>query len=255
MLTPQEVAEQSFAKATFGGYNMTAVDDFLDRLTADYTALYNENAVLKSKLKVLAEKVEEYRSTEASMRKALLTAQKLADDMVSEAEGKKAELLAQAEADAARRLEELRRQEADEAARLTAAKNATNDYVTALKQAMAKEVDFLSHLEEISALPAKEETVTEAAHDIEATLQRIVAEEMAATQTFTPVTDFDAPEVEEEPDEMASTTDLFGTLGKENPAGDEAGVDEEAEEEKTPPAGRRRIEFIDLQFGSDYELE
>lgn len=63
MLTPQEVSTHSFAKASFGGYNMAMVDEFLDELTDDYTALYKENAALKAKLKVLVEKVEEYRAT------------------------------------------------------------------------------------------------------------------------------------------------------------------------------------------------
>ena len=63
MLTPQEVSERAFPKASFGGYNMAQVDEFLDVLTEDYSALYSENAVLKSKMKVLVEKVEEYRST------------------------------------------------------------------------------------------------------------------------------------------------------------------------------------------------
>ena len=49
MLTPQEVSERAFPKASFGGYNMTQVDEFLDVLTEDYSALYSENAVLKSK--------------------------------------------------------------------------------------------------------------------------------------------------------------------------------------------------------------
>ena len=52
MLTPQEVSTHSFAKASFGGYNMAMVDEFLDELTDDYTALYKENAALKAKLKV-----------------------------------------------------------------------------------------------------------------------------------------------------------------------------------------------------------
>ena len=59
MLTPQEVSTHSFSKASFGGYNMAMVDEFLDELTDDYTALYKENAALKAKLKVLVEKVEE----------------------------------------------------------------------------------------------------------------------------------------------------------------------------------------------------
>ena len=72
MMTPQEVSQHAFAKASFGGYNMAMVDEFLDVLTEDYSALYKENAVLKSKMKVLVEKVEEYRSTEDAMRKACL---------------------------------------------------------------------------------------------------------------------------------------------------------------------------------------
>ena len=76
MLTPQEVSARSFTKSVMGGYNMTMVDEFLDLVTADYTSLYKENAALKAKMKVLVEKVEEYRSTEDAMRRALLAAQK-----------------------------------------------------------------------------------------------------------------------------------------------------------------------------------
>ena len=72
MLTPQEVSARSFTKSVMGGYNMTMVDEFLDELTDDYTSLYKENASLKAKLKVLVEKVEEYRATEDSMRVTLL---------------------------------------------------------------------------------------------------------------------------------------------------------------------------------------
>ena len=84
MFTPQEVSEKTFPKtsALTAGYNMAAVDEFLDPLTEDYTALYKENAALKAKLKVLAEKIEEYRSTEDAMRTTLVTAQKLATKLV-----------------------------------------------------------------------------------------------------------------------------------------------------------------------------
>ena len=89
MLTPQEVSTHAFSKAVMGGYNMAMVDEFLDELTDDYTALYKENAALKAKLKVLVEKVEDYRATEDSMRATLLTAQKMADSIVHEAEAKR----------------------------------------------------------------------------------------------------------------------------------------------------------------------
>ena len=133
MLTPQEVSEHAFAKASFGGYNMAMVDEFLDVLTADYTTLYKENATLKAKMKVLVDKVEEYRSTEEAMRKALLTAQKMADELVAQAEVKKAELLKNAETEAKARIAELQQDIRSEQMRLTAAQNATAAYVGKLK--------------------------------------------------------------------------------------------------------------------------
>ena len=84
MLTPQEAESHVFPKASFGGYNMLQVDAFLDSLIEDYRTLYQENASLKSKMKVLVEKVEEYRATEDAMRMTLHSAQKMADAMVKE---------------------------------------------------------------------------------------------------------------------------------------------------------------------------
>ena len=98
MMTPQEVANCTFAKAVMGGYNMASVDDFLDKLTEDYTALYKENAALKAKLKVLADKMEEYRQVEDAMRSTLLAAQRTAQEIVSEAEKKRDAIAAEAEA-------------------------------------------------------------------------------------------------------------------------------------------------------------
>src|SRR5699024_2145612 len=132
MLTPQEVSEHAFTKA-FNGYNMTMVDEFLDVLTVDYTTLYKENATLKSKMKVLVDKVEEYRSTEDAMRKALLTAQRMADNMVAEAENQKAELLRGVEAELQSRRARIQEEIAAEENRLAAAKEATAVYLSKLR--------------------------------------------------------------------------------------------------------------------------
>ena len=129
MLTPQEVSERAFSKASFGGYNMSQVDEFLDILTGDYTALYNENAVLKNKMKVLVEKVEEYRPTEEAMRKALMTAQRMADELIREAEEKKADILRRAESDVRTRMDALSSEVRAEEYRLEQAKQATCGFV------------------------------------------------------------------------------------------------------------------------------
>ena len=98
MFTPQQIDQISFTKATFGGYNMQQVDEFLEPLTEDYVTLYKENALLKSKMRVLVGKLEEYRKNEASMKDAVINAQKTCDKMVAEAEAKCAKMLNNASA-------------------------------------------------------------------------------------------------------------------------------------------------------------
>ncbi len=101
MITPQQIEQISFGKQTFGGYDMQAVDEFLEPLTEDYIALYKENALLKSKMRVLVSKLEEYRKNEASMKEAMAQAQQTCDDMVKEAESRCAQMLAEANTAAA----------------------------------------------------------------------------------------------------------------------------------------------------------
>ena len=98
MMTPQEVANCTFAKSMVGGYNMASVDDFLDKLTEDYAGLYKENAALKAKLKVTVDKLAEYREMEGAMSSTLLTAQKMATSILAEAEVKRDAIVAEAEA-------------------------------------------------------------------------------------------------------------------------------------------------------------
>ena len=101
MFTPQQIDQISFSKSTFGGYNMQQVDEFLEPLTEDYVTLYKENALLKSKMRVLVGKLEEYRKNEAAMKEKVANAQRTCDKMVMEAEAKCAKMLSNANAAAA----------------------------------------------------------------------------------------------------------------------------------------------------------
>ena len=101
MFTPQQIDQVSFGRSTFGGYDMQQVDEFLEPLTEDYVTLYKENALLKSKMRVLVGKLEEYRKNEASMKDAVINAQKTCDKMVAEAQAKCAQMLNSASATAA----------------------------------------------------------------------------------------------------------------------------------------------------------
>lgn len=98
MFTPQQIDQISFSRSTFGGYDMQQVDEFLEPLTEDYVTLYKENALLKSKMRVLVGKLEEYRKNEAAMKEAVVNAQKTCDKMVMDAEAKCRRMLSDASA-------------------------------------------------------------------------------------------------------------------------------------------------------------
>jgi cell division initiation protein len=132
MFTPQQIDQISFSRVAFGGYDMQAVDEFLEPLTEDYVTLYKENALLKSKMKVLVGKLEEYRKNEASMKDAIVNAQKTCDLMVKEAEAKCTQMLTEANAAAA--------ENAKNADSLIAAENARVDEA---RQIAAKKISDL----------------------------------------------------------------------------------------------------------------
>lgn len=97
MITAQDIREKTFEKSRIGGYDMAAVDDFLEVLADDITASQKENAVLKSKMKVLVDKIEEYRANEEALHMAVLSAQKLAVQIENEARARAAAMIEDAE--------------------------------------------------------------------------------------------------------------------------------------------------------------
>lgn len=84
-MTPQDIREKIFEKAVFGGYDMGSVDDFMEEMASELETAQRESATLKAKMKVLVDKIEEYRASEDAMRMTLLSAQKLSSQIESEA--------------------------------------------------------------------------------------------------------------------------------------------------------------------------
>ena len=183
MLTPQEVSEKVFPKASFGGggYAMAPVDEFLDALTEDYAALYKENVTLKAKLKILAEKVEEYRATEDAMRSTLLTAQKMAAKLVQEAQSEKENLLKEAREQHAAQLAQLEQDKHDAEEKLVMAQQSLADFVRHGSELCAQQQEFLNSLPEMQ-LTAK----TEAAPVEAADIQQDIMQHLDVMETETP---------------------------------------------------------------------
>lgn len=169
MFTPQEVAEKVFPGKKMLGedyYKTASVDEFLDALTEDYTALFKENVTLKAKLKVLAEKVEEYRSTEEAMRQALLTAQKMAAKLVQEAQTEKDNMLKEAREQHAAQLAQLEKDKQEAEDKLVMAKQSLVDFVRHGSELCAQQQEFLNSLPEMQ-LSAEESPAASPVADIQ----------------------------------------------------------------------------------------
>ena len=203
MLTPQEVSEKVFPKSSgFGsGYAMGAVDEFLDALTEDYTALYKENVTLKAKLKILAEKVEEYRATEDAMRSTLLTAQKMAAKLVQEAQAEKDNMLKEAREQHAAKLAQLEKDKQEAEDKLVMAKQSLVDFVRHGSELCAQQQEFLNSLPEMQ-LSAEE---TPAASPV-ADIQQDIMQHMDAMDT--PAEPAAEPVVKDVPDGSAIPNDF-----------------------------------------------
>ena len=152
MFTPQEIQERSSSleKAVFGGYSMDSVEELLTPLAEDYSALYKENAVLKSKMKVLVERLEEYRKQEEGINRALLAAQKTADDLVSEAERKCARMMAETEQKLRQRSQELKNEVAAETERVALAKKAAARFISDIEQRVESQLSQLEQLKQMN---------------------------------------------------------------------------------------------------------
>ena len=148
MFTPQQIEQISFGRSTFGGYDMQQVDEFLEPLTEDYVTLYKENALLKSKMRVLVGKLEEYRKNEASMKDAIVNAQKTCDMMVKEAEAKCTQMLSDANAAAAENARNADSLIAAEAARVEDAKRVAAARIDELQQQIRSCLQALDRIKE-----------------------------------------------------------------------------------------------------------
>ena len=240
MFTPQEVSEKVFPKASFGsgGYAMAAVDEFLDTLTEDYTALYKENVALKAKLKVLAEKVEEYRATEDAMRSTLLTAQRMAAKLVQEAQEEKDNLLNEARAQHAAEIRLLDDETNVAKQKLALAQQNLADFIQRSRALCEEHAAFLTSLPEL--MPAVEAAPVVAA-PAESDLQKDILS----------VFDVVEPAVDEDPTVVMEPVQFEAAEEVAAPAAEEI-VDDYTDD--VIPSDFK-LSLDELKFGRNYSAE
>ena len=134
-MNAKDIVEKRFETVKKGGYNIDDVDRFLRDVSVEYLGIQKENEELEEKLKILAEKIKEYRNDEDALRDALLIAKKQAisiendakaeaERILKEAKEKAEKIVKDAKDDAAKRKEQ---SDKDVAAAREKAKNIIDD--------------------------------------------------------------------------------------------------------------------------------
>ena len=139
---------------------VSEIDGFLEELAEDIASSQKENAVLKSKMKVLVDKIEEYRANEEALNLAILSAQKLAVQIESEARQRAAEMIEDAERQVKARVGSIEELTVTEETRLANAQSATRAFLEKARKACTDQLKNLDAVSEELGLPA-EETVEE----------------------------------------------------------------------------------------------
>lgn len=157
MYTPEQLKGIAFGKKFGGGYNVEDVDSVFSQLCEDYENLYDENISIKTKMRVIVAKLEEYRNAEESMKQAVIDTQKTCEQMIADTKAQCAGMIRDAEAaaieaDAKISLEESR----VESARQVAARQ-----IGEIQSQLENCIQLLKHIQEtnkpmnpVSAAPA-----------------------------------------------------------------------------------------------------
>lgn len=178
MLTPNDISNKRFEKSPFGGYKPEEVDSFLSEIALSYERLYEAKEAAEEKMEVLAEKLEEYRANEDSLRTVLLGAQKLGDNIIRDSKAKAEVIISDAEGQVKQVFSESEGKINKERETLANLQKETAEFKKRLI-AMYKQ-----HLELISLMPEAEEKIQPEQPDEEAPVpEEIKAEEAPVQET------------------------------------------------------------------------
>ncbi len=272
MLSPQEIKSIQFSKVMFGGYDMVAVDETMAEIADDFNTVVKENANLKNKLKVLTSTIDEYRSVDEAMRKALITAQNMAQEMVKEAHEKADELIKNASAVASAKVADLAAQISAEEKRLAEIKAESAMFIDAMGKAYKLQSEKLEQLRPDVAVSenatALEDTLSLAANEISKCVESAI-ENMKTLEQRAKIEDIPeiAPEVDaavteatkvikEEPKKEKYDLSAFDTRTDEfedTMDFDQVSIDLDGNTSKK--AADDDDDFGNLKFGNNYDFD
>ena len=161
-MTPQDIREKTFEKAMFGGYDMAAVQNYQEEVATELANAQKEVAVLKGKMKVLVDKIEEYRASEDAMRLAILSAQKVGKQIEDDAQARADKILSEAKNTSDRILGGLQHETANEEAKLLNAKTSCAKFLEDVRNLCLTQLEYLDGVAGSKAASAPRSTASAA---------------------------------------------------------------------------------------------
>ncbi|MEG0899731.1 MAG: DivIVA domain-containing protein [Oscillospiraceae bacterium] len=241
MISPNDIISKKFDKG-MKGYKTEAVDKYLEEVATEMSKCLSEKKDLETKIGILAEKLEEYKNDEDSLRVALLSAQRLGDSVIKEAKSKADSIVREATVKAERLAE-------------TTQKQIEKEHISLLK--LQKEVGsfknrlmaiYKQHLELINALPATSESKPE--FEKEETLEDIKDfAERVPNQTISQTVSEDNTNINSKQSDTIKFTIDTSKINSD----DKNTSEQETETVKNDTKSESR--FGPLRFGEGYELK
>lgn len=262
MLTVQEIQALTFEKAMFNGYDPKSVDEVIERITEDYAAMQKENAALKAKMKVLVDKIDEYRSVEDGMRRALVSAQGIAQETLDKARLEAQQIIDEAKAKYEIRVKELKAETAAEKQRLEIAKKNNADFLskmTAVYEAQRKILIKLAAAPELQ--PAESSQPLSESESVP--LQKAETAENLPVDTkeesTPPISDSQVPRNGELPADVKQYVEHQKekkfTVAEVNLASSRQHGGMTTDTQRLHEQATARFDFGELKFGADYKPE
>jgi cell division initiation protein len=106
MLTPVDLQTREFRKA-LRGYDMHDVDEYFDRVTAEFERLFRANVQQRDEIDNLKQRIEEYRQMEATLRDTLMVAQEASQQLKAAAQREAEAIIKEAQEKARRSAEDV----------------------------------------------------------------------------------------------------------------------------------------------------
>ena len=195
MISSEDVRRVTFDKA-FQGYRREDVDAYLKEVAQAMDDLAAQNDDLQKKLVVLAQRIDQYRAEEDTLRTTMINAQRLGENVIREAKQKAAEIIRTANIKAEDREQrsrddvELAKQE------IVTLKSEADSFKRSLIEMYRKHINLINKLPDYTPQPEDPPVrpMQPAAEPAPAPVQAAPAEQPAVEPAYTPPAAQPAPE-------------------------------------------------------------